>query len=61
MSDGIPTPNPTGFPTKTNIDFIRFYVEKPALDAEPFDKVRLIQWIRQLLKYIDLMEKNNGR
>lgn len=57
-SNDCPVPNPTGVPTKTNIAFIRSYVEKEYLDVSVFDRIRLVQWIRQLLKYIDQMETN---
>ncbi len=53
MPDKIPTPNLSGYPTKTNIEFIRHWIEKPNLDVSQFDRIRMCQWLRQLLKYID--------
>lgn len=53
MIDKIPTPNLSGYPTKTNIEFIRHWIEQPHIDVSQFDRVRLCQWLRQLLKYID--------
>ena len=49
----IPTPNLAGYPTKTNIEFIRHWIEKPNLDVSQLDRIRLCQWLSQLLKYID--------
>ncbi len=46
-------PNLSGYPTETNIDFIRHFIEKEHLDVSKFDRIRLCQWIRQLLKHID--------
>ena len=49
----IPTPNLSGYPTETNIEFIRHWIVKPQLDVSKIDRVRLCQWLNQLLKYID--------
>ena len=49
----MPTPNLSGHPTKTNIEFIRHWIERPNLDVSQFDRIRMCQWLRQLLKYID--------
>ncbi len=53
MPDKIPIPNLSGYPTKTNIEFIRRWIDRPNLDVSTIDRVRLCQWLRQLLKYID--------
>ncbi len=53
----MPTPNLSGCPTKTNIEFIRHWIERPMLDVSQFDRVRMSQWLTQLLKYIDKQDK----
>ena len=49
----MPVPNSSGYPTETNIKFIRHFLERQHVDVSQFDRIRLCQWIRQLLKYID--------
>ncbi len=49
----IPKPNLSGYPTKTNIQFIRHWIEQQHVDVSQFDRIRMSQWLRQLLKYID--------
>ncbi|MEK0339272.1 MAG: hypothetical protein QQN46_03475 [Nitrosopumilus sp.] len=49
----IPKPNLSGYPTKTSIQFIRHWVEQQHVDVSQFDRIRMCQWMRQLLKYID--------
>ncbi len=49
----VPRPNLSGHPTETNIKFIRHFIEQQNVDVSKFDRIRLCQWIRQLLKYID--------
>jgi len=49
----VPRPNLSGYPTETNIKFIRHFIQQQNVDVSKFDRVRLCQWIRQLLKYID--------
>lgn len=49
----MPKPNLSGYPTKTNIQFIRHWVEQQHVDVSQFDRIRMCQWMRQLLKYID--------
>ena len=49
----VPTPNLAGYPTETNINFIRHFIERQNVDVSQFDRIRLCQWLRQLLKYID--------
>ncbi len=46
-------PNSSGYPTETNIEFVRYWIERESLDVSQFDRIRLCQWLRQLLKYID--------
>ncbi len=53
MPDKIPTPNLSGYPTKTNIEFIRHWIDQQHVDVSKFDRIRMCQWLRQLLKYID--------
>ena len=53
----IPTPNLAGYPTKTNIEFIRHWIEQQHVDVSQFDRIRLCQWLRQLLKYIDKQDE----
>lgn len=49
----IPRPNLSGYPTKTNINFIRHWIDQQHVDVSQFDRIRMCQWLRQLLKYID--------
>ncbi len=49
----VPRPNLSGYPTETNIKFIRHFIQQQNVDVSNFDRIRLCQWIRQLLKYID--------
>ena len=53
----IPSPNLAGYPTKTNIEFVRHWIERQNLDVSQLDSIRLCQWLRQLLKYIDNQEE----
>jgi len=53
----IPTPNLSGYPTKTNIEFVRHWIERQNLDVSQLDPIRLCQWLRQLLKYIDKQDE----
>ncbi len=59
MSDSnMPEPNLSGYPTETNINFIRHFIERQHLDVSQFDRIRLCQWLRQLLKYIDKQKES---
>ena len=49
----MPRPNLSGHPTETNIEFIRHWIGRTNLDVSQFDRIRLCQWLNQLLKYID--------
>lgn len=51
--EDVPVANLSGYPTETNINFIKYFIEKQHLDVSQFDRIRLCQWLRQLLKYID--------
>lgn len=53
MEVDVPRPNLSGYPTETNIKFIRHFIEQQNVDVSKFDRIRLCQWIRQLLKHID--------
>jgi len=53
----IPKPNLSGYPTKTNIQFIRHWIEQQHVDVSQFDRIRMSQWLRQLLKYIDKQDE----
>lgn len=46
-------PNSSGYPTETNINFIRHWIERQHVNVSQFDRIRLCQWLRQLLKHID--------
>ncbi len=57
MPDNIPAPNLSGYPTKTNIEFVRHWIEQQHVDVSQFDRIRMCQWLRQLLKYIDKQDE----